>query len=412
MALLRPIVTNGAGKTTLNFEDEQVTVYVERLREKNDNVSGEITVLNTAPGQAPYLHGGSRLSLTSASSRKSITSYLKTRRDDLDWEALFEVVCGTILRKHRQGEPLVDVGDQPDPDAPRWRMFPLLMEGQANMIYGAGGSGKSYTSCLIATLVQNGRVHCGLRPQTGNVLYLDYETSREEINGRIKAVNEPIGISDPRQIKYRFCSQPLVNEIEEVQQWVHDYDIKLVIVDSVGMACGGEAEASDPVLRYFTALRSLRVTTLSIDHVAKNAETKSPYGSVYKVNSCRSVWELKKVQEVGDEALSIGLYHRKVNNGRLLKPLGLTLTFFEDDDESFPRVQFEREDVATIPGLAQDLPIKDRIRHCLESHKVMTPDELSSELDAKVDSIKHALKRGERKVFVQLMDNKWGLVRL
>ncbi len=238
-------------------------------------------------------------------------------------------------------------------------------------------------------------------------MYLDYETSPDELNERIQKVKNGLSLKSD-SLDYRFCSQSLASEIEYIQRAVLDRDINLVIIDSVGGACGGEPESAEVVLRYFMALRSLKITTLSIDHVTKAGDTKMPFGSVYKTNAARSIYELRKSQEAGEGWMEIGLYHRKCNVGRLQKPFGLRIDYFEDDYQ--PSILFSRSDIREVPGLVEGLALQDQIAAVLR-HGAMTVAEITSEINAQQASVRANLHRHKNRfVKADAMGKKWGLL--
>ncbi|MFC2027457.1 AAA family ATPase [Chloroflexota bacterium] len=278
-----PSLVHNAGIYVFKFTEEALNIRVDRITEKSSNTSGEITILTEAPGINPFIHQA-RLNLTSTTARNALAKYLNTRFELDDWAGILEIVCAMVLRKHREGEPVQTVGNLPARDSSKYRLSPLLVESEPNIFFGPGGVGKSYLACYISVLVQTGTDHHALHPVQGNVLYLDWETSRYEIDERIKAVSRGMSL-EGITIKHRFCSQSLASDITRIQRMVVDTEAALVIVDSVGSACGGEPESAEVVLRYFMALRSLKATTLSIDHVAKSGDSKTPFGSVFKINA-------------------------------------------------------------------------------------------------------------------------------
>ena len=85
------------------------------------------------------------------------------------------------------------------------------------------------------------------------------------------------------------------------------------------MALGGDAGSDEKVLAFMAALRTLQTTVLLIDHMTKGAdsEDRGAFGSAYKKNQGRSMWEMR---QAADGELTMGLYHRKTNLGRLGPP--------------------------------------------------------------------------------------------
>ncbi|MBT9144157.1 MAG: hypothetical protein DDT32_02143 [Syntrophomonadaceae bacterium] len=395
-----------AGIYDFFFEEEQIAIRIDRLHQKGDALTGEIKVVTKQPGEDQLLHQA-RFNLLSTQSRNTLAKYLITRCDLLDWGGILEIVSILTVSSHREGEPIIQVGNDKIQTERRYRLYPLLLEKEANLIYGPGGSGKSTIASFIGIIVQTNNNSCGMIPIQGNVLYLDYETSSTEINDRVVKIKNGLSLKSD-SLDYRFCSQALASEIEYIQRTVLDKGINLVIVDSVGGACGGEPESAEVVLRYFMALRSLKITTLSIDHVTKAGDTKMPFGSVYKANSARSIYELRKSQEAGEGWMDIGLYHRKCNVGRLQKPFGLRIDYFEDDHQ--PSILFSRSDIREVPGLTEGLTLQDQIAAVLR-HGPMTVAEIASELNAQQASVRARLNEHKNRfVKADVLGKKWGLL--
>jgi hypothetical protein len=102
------------------------------------------------------------------------------------------------------------------------------------------------------------------------VLYLDFEQRSVDIKEQCELIRCGLGIKPPidgiYDILYMYLYQRLIDCVEQIREVVKTHDIKLVIIDSVGLACGGEGDDVKAVVPYFQALRSLGVTTLSLDH--------------------------------------------------------------------------------------------------------------------------------------------------
>ena len=153
-------------------------------------------------------------------------------------------------------------------------------------------------------------------------------------------------------MRYQAAQGPLVDWIDDLAAHVDGGQFDLVVIDSVGMALGGDANDAETVLAFFRALRQLQTTTLLIDHMTKgpDSQDRGAFGSVYKRNSARSLWEMR---QAADGELTMGLYHRKANKSRLLDTLGLSLEIVEDDDHTVQTASFSRCDVSDDPELAK-----------------------------------------------------------
>jgi hypothetical protein len=130
---------------------------------------------------------------------------------------------------------------------------------------------------------------------------------------------------------------------------------------------------------------------------------------VFVSNIARSVWEVRRTAEDTGDDLLVGLYHRKVNRGRLLPPRTLTIHFEPDC------ITFQRGALTDAPDLMARAPLSHQIRAALTNGAKTIPA-LAIELDAKDDSIKKTLHRlRERGAVVQLSAESgpapWGLAQ-
>ena len=380
----RPTIARLGWNYNLTWE-EGLTANVSRVRERGGNVIASVQMSSSMPGMNGLIHQ-SQLNLDSTRARTEFVRQCEHRVDStaspfLDWDEAIQQLSILVLAEHRKGEPVIKLtGDLPR-DRLEWRIKPLIAEGQANVIYGAGGSAKTFMALYMACLIDIPWNENNMDAEPGRVLYLDYETDHHEIDHRIGMIKHGLGVFNETNILYRFCSQSVADDIEALQELVLEHDINLVIVDSLASASGDEPEKAAPITAFFMSLRSLRVTSLTLHHV--NKENKL-YGNIYIFNQARNIWEIKKSQEEDTASLNVGLYHRKANNGRLFRPLGFKLDFAETS------VHVTRKDVMEDSELAQHATIRDQLRAAL-LHGAMSVAELTEETKGKAGSIKAAL---------------------
>jgi hypothetical protein len=186
-----------------------------------------------------------------------------------------------------------------------------------------------------------------------------------------------------------------------------------------GPACGGDPSAAELTIRIFNALRELRVTSLLIDHVAKNQSARirsknqieggkpSPYGSIYKGNLARSVWQIKQGERREDMVTSAGLYHRKANLGPLRRPLGLTMRFTSDANEQLTDMQFDSFSVVQDSDLSRELPVRVRIAVTVRTG-AKTAQAIAEELDIEVDQVRARLNDLRKQGKVVKVGDEWG----
>jgi len=378
-------------------------VTLDRFRDGGrGSVTAEFQATTTAPGYQPHLTLG-QLNLVALRTRTDFTKRLKSLYPEANWDEVMEAVCMLGLRHLRQGEPVLRLSEQADIQAPAHRLFPLVYDGLPTVLYGPGGIGKSYLALFFSMLVDHGGWEAELCGLPGPTLYMDYESDYADLVSRAKKIRQ----GHPKLVGveplYRRCHVPLADDLPALQRLVAESAIKFLVIDSLAAACGAELERAETAIRFFNALRSLRVSSLILAHVAKNAEEKSIFGSVFFSNFARSTWEMKKVQEAGDLVTRIGLYHRKTNLGPLEKPLGFKLRF----GEAF---QLEPTDLLEEPSLVEGLPIKERLQVALRNG-AMTAKELALATGISLPSVKARLSEGNRKWCTKTGENKWGLLR-
>jgi len=393
-----PQVTANGGVFVYDWPEHDTRIQIDRVRESKDTFTAEIFVS----------HGGerihqARLTLLSGRSRAEIAQQCIKKLDTIEWAQLIEFACLTTVERYRQGEPVVEIGNSPLSEKPQHLLYPFLVEGQANLVYGAGGTCKSYLSATMALALLTNKEIAGIKPtRSAKTLILDYETSAQETNERIRYLKQGLGLVTAQNVLYRFGHQNVVSEIVDIQRLVSEHNVGLVVVDSYGMACGGDAWSQQVARDYFMALRSLRVTTLTIDHIAKGENGSSPFGSVYKVNEARSVWEIMASSEPDSDVVDVSLTHRKFNAGKRLKPVGFRFTF------GHRSVNVQGLDVSSVPAFAKSSPMKDRIAALIRDYGPMLYEEIAEELGEKAESVRNCLYT-HKALFERSADKKWGI---
>lgn len=367
--ITKPTVKKGLNNYSYSFEDLNVRVDVDRL---TDDGRAEVSFWHVN-GAGPELFSVNELNLLSTTMIASQVKRLKPKYD-IDWDTVLTYITALTLRDMRQGEPREWIGKQPATMKLEYQLWPILQYKQPTTIYSPGGYFKSYLAIYIACLVQFGWAgfpQPGKRwaARKGNVLYLDWEDTKEDMERRVWAVKQ--GMSeyyplDPATVfAYRNCKRPLYDDIPYIQQMVKDNGIEFVIVDSQQAATGTGPSESQLASQYYNALRSLNCTSLTLDHMNKaeisgSIESAGPYGSIVKFNRSRTQFQLEKSQNAGDDFLELSLVNKKNNNTRVLLPIGLHIDF-KGNDDTLEMVKFSACNVADNPKLEKTAPLKDRL---------------------------------------------------
>ena len=385
----------------VSFLDELVKITVNRLVDEPKSLWGEWTIKANFPGLAyPWMqvhHEGMNLLSTA---KKRMAKVLTDLYPAIAWTTIIDKTAELVIEKHRQGEPVVQLKDLPPKEGLSYRIAPLLVENQPTLLYGLGGKGKSLLSQYLACLVSEGYPVGNLQPEPGPVLICDYETDQDTVGRNLAMIHKGLGIEDGSSIFYRRMGQPLVNEIESIQTLVLEQGIQMVIVDSAGPAVGGGAESAEGAIKYFSALRNLNTTTLTVAHKAKNSDN-GPFGSVFWTNVARNVFRLQSESE-SENRLHLGLFNEK-SNFKKQAPFGLRVDFQND------KITFTEENPKTRPEMMEHLSLGDQLEATIKetNGRPWTVKDLADDLGINSESVRTTLRRNGK--FVQLPSGDWGL---
>lgn len=387
-----------------DWPEEQVSIELLDVHRKSDEWWAWLTVRTTAPGTFPHLAEVNH-NLGAMQSRTSLARHLTERMPGVDWVGILEQACVLTVRAIREGIAFSKIGSIEGHTAPIPLLDPLILYRQTTVLFGDGGAGKSTLGVFTCGLVALTEKVVGLGPGPGfPALFLDWETDEDEIDWRLKCLRTGHGLAFPDAF-YRRETAPLHDSARQIKRFIDREGIMYVVVDSIGAACGGDPETADTVLRFFSAVRSLGVGALCIDHVTKRDSGGKPFGSAYKHNAPRLTWELRKQAFEEENVIHLGLFNRKANNGRLHKPFGLRLLFTESS------MRFEREDIQDVPELAASLPLRQRILAALRRSSLSTAEIIEIIQMSERERSQVAVRLSEMRRAGQVIKSgeKWGL---
>ena len=336
-----------------------------------------------------------RLNLISIQSKTKFVNEMKRLIPPIEWKDVVENITEETLSRYREGNEVMKIGSIQDEGMPSYQAFPIIRSDGVNILFGQGAQGKSYISTFICMLVQSGMDHAGIVTEQGNVLYLDWEDSWQSVNRRVMALKK--GNNDTlHDIDHVDMSGTTIDtEMSSIIRMVEDRDISLVVIDSFGMAVGGNQNEGDYVKGVMSSLNELKASVLVIDHVSKeNGDT--PIGSNYKQTSARNVWKIDKSQNLGANIVEVGLYHTKANNSKLFAPVGIRLEFINDMYDQTDRVLISTIDVGDSDALADQLPVAKKIEKAL-TEAPMTVEQLITYTGSSINTVRTTLSRNNYK---------------
>lgn len=400
------------------FPDVSMTFSVDRLRSSSGEVKGHVMVKSEMPGARTYADSVvhySQETLSSSTARKTLGRILAEKiptDPQIDWGGMYDEFCTTVMLADRAGLDPDLVGRMPDSPVHGLLLDPMVPLGVHSILFGPGGLGKSILATAMAVSVQTGlEIIPGFRPLVrGPVLYLNWETNREDIDARVKSVCAGAGIAPVEMFHLSGGGRPLAQRVEHVARVIDKTGAVMMIVDSNGKAIGtsGEGPMEDAANRFASALDELDRTALCIDHISKAAAdmpggARNPYGSVMKSNWARATWEMTQSQPPEDGETHLVLHHRKHNTTAEHTPIGLLMRWDRG------AVTWEAEDASgATSGLSYGATLADQIAATLAEHP-LRPIEIARLAGISDNMVRSVLSR-EKSRFARLVTGDWTLV--
>lgn len=406
------------------WEDAGIQVEFDRFQDKSEGIYAEILAASIHDAGKPSLLHASRMNLLSPTARGSVARALAARGMKVDWGAALEQACFLAVQKYREGEPTVDLREVDPFERPRWLIKPYLEHGGPTVLFAPGGTGKTYLASAIAVTAASGnRVVGWLHGEPFPVLFLDWETDRWTHAGRLNAICTGARIKERPPVYYRHMVAPLSESVAAARKEIDRLNAGMVVIDSLGAACGGELESAETIIKCFSAIRLLGVPALVVSHVTKatargdnGGHRLSPFGSIYTENLARNTWSIHRAGDEDSDATSVALIHEKTNNGRYQKRHAFNLNFINvtDDQEEDTLVSLEIKAVALseVPDFDTKQPLKDRILGVLGGGS-LTVQDIATRLGVPDDQVRARLRDlREASRVVQLADKRYGLLHM
>lgn len=257
-----------------------------------------------------------------------------------DWQRHLEHAAVLINAELQKPVPAIDMMNHPEPMQQRFDIVGLLAENKTNILYGPGGTGKSALALRIAASLALGRDFLGLQTMhQGGTLYLDWEDDSDTLRRRQLQVAAGLGVQDfPLAYKcFRGRGAYERHHADIKHELSQNPGIRLVIFDSTAMAMHGgtSGDGADGAIKFFSLVGQLPATVLLIDHVASedlkhgSGGTPKPFGSVFKVNSARNMWEVVPWNKT-NVGQGFTMKHRKTNVGPKMSPIEVEVNWSKD----------------------------------------------------------------------------------
>ncbi|MEN6644705.1 MAG: AAA family ATPase [Armatimonadia bacterium] len=386
----------------VRWPDYLVGMTVDSLKDSAWGVEG-LVMVHLLQEEQRVIWGPVKVNLTKTA---DIVGLVKTLRDicDLgggDWNGLIAQGFASIVTRWRDGAETVSMADVPEPDAPRYQISDFLLDQQTTLLAADGNTGKSYFALAVALSCVTGNPLLGgrLTPiRTCPVLYVDWETDQHIQSERTHRICRGMGLmAVPQDLHYMRAFRSIADMIRPIKRKAAEIEAGLVIIDSIGPACGAELEKSDVALRAMNAVNELYpATRLVIAHVSKasrdvKASDRTAFGSIFFQNVPRSVWAMQRTQMDDADEVDCALMHTKCNIGKRFSPIAYRMCFHDAEPST---VEFQAARIEDNAELVDHARLEIRIRVLLrdEAHPLSAP-EIAKQLETSGSSIRGTLKR-------------------
>jgi hypothetical protein len=282
------------------------------------------------------------------------------------------------------------------PGPRRYLLKDLVLAAYVTLLYGDGGVAKSLLALALAVAVAGGSGKwLGREVESCPVLYVDFELDSEEQARRVYQLCRGQGLDTPPEdlLYMSALGHPTREAFTAALEACNEHGVGLMVVDSLGPALQGDAEAARDVIGFFQKsiepFRAEGIAVLIIDHQSRlqqgqSYQSKGAFGSVFKTNLARSVIQAQATER-GEGTLTVRLRQKKHNFGPLAEPFGVKLSFTEQA-VSLEALELDASELAE----EATLNATDRVKLALENGPAY-PWEIAEHTGLAVKTVKNVL---------------------
>jgi hypothetical protein len=282
------------------------------------------------------------------------------------------------------------------PGPRRYLLQDLILAAYVTLLYGDGGVAKSLLALALAVAIAgDSKEWLGREVESCSVLYMDFELDSEEQARRVYQLCRGQGLDTPPEdlLYMSALGHPAGEAFTAALEACKEHGVGLMVVDSLGPALQGDAEAARDVIGFFQkSIEPFRVegiAILIIDHQSRlqagqSYQSKGAFGSVFKTNLARSVIQAQATER-GEGTLTVRLRQKKHNFGPLAEPFGVKLSFTEEA-VSLEAIELDASELAE----EATLNATDRVKLALENGPAY-PWEIAESTGLAVKTVKNVL---------------------
>ena len=402
-----PTITESIGRLTYLWADMALKVVADRL---TDAGAAELWFYNCDGTGETLLHTA-KVNLLSTTTMTAIEKRMVKHSEDVPWTPILTCISAMTMEYMRRGEPGVVI--EPSGESavhPGYYIEPCIMKGVPNIIYGDKGVNKTTLGLSMLGIIAHGTDDSTtgmIANGSAKVAMLDWEVNDSLTSYTLSRLILGDSISW-FELPYLRCKQPLTDDIDRIANFLHDKQVQVVLIDSLGQAAGSDrfdTSGKGAALKFFEALRQLNVTSLILAQNAKGEETgkKTIFGSTYFTYYARNIFELRgKQDERNEDEMHIALFHQESNYSKKFQPMGFNLSYTEST------IKIVSEPVSLSEFLERASQTKNVLEFLKDGGK--TRQAISEELGISPKQVGVILNRAlKRNLVVSLGSGLWGL---
>jgi hypothetical protein len=381
--------------------DDAVRVEFRHLRRESRQLFAEVDVLCDWAGTKKNDDGSlsrADLNLSSQTARvgrgKHCAVRANSKLDDFDWPGVIDEGCCRVIEAERTGTEAIVLDDAPEDGPPRdFNVHGLRIPADSHsQLVTDGGGLKSLILLLVLGEMAKREIPVAL---------LDWEWNPARHLARKRRLHGP-GRLDC--LYYLRCRNALSVEKDHIRRFCEQKGIRFIGIDSISAACDGKLADDDVARAYNRALDDLP-PSLAAAHVPKSVVDPGgdmkAFGSAFFHNYARMTWSLRKQIGARDDVVTVSLTPHKQNDGARVRPVGLEFTFTPD------RITVRNVDLATVQGLAETLPLWQRMKASL-TRGPLTLVRLAEDLGASVETLDRTVRR-KNGLFIRVRNSDGGV---
>lgn len=151
-------------------------------------------------------------------------------------------------------------------------LYPYILEGGGTILFAPPGRGKSNTALLWAVSIDAG-INTYWKVKQTPVLFVNLERSAQSLRRRLARINRVLGLPATRPLRtFNARGKSLSDIMPACRKAIKQYDIEVVVLDSISRAGFGDLTENKPVNAIIDNLSSLSDTWLALGHTPRSTD--------------------------------------------------------------------------------------------------------------------------------------------